>query len=186
MPHHVLLAPTLKWSEHDDAQPSWQLAEVLLTPEFITISLDRELMEASSARISVTTGWDTHVRIGAAPTLSDMVAEWLSDYLSAGKPVLSPPAAEERQLAAAAAGDQEPGKAIGARYFCRAAGPELIVLFPRAVTPDLFADAQIVEVLDTYARPSITADGGDVIFDRFDQETGIVRPHSARALGKTA
>lgn len=33
---------------------------------------------------------------------------------------------------------------------------------------------QIVELIETKVRPAVEADGGDIVFDRFDPETGIV------------
>jgi Fe-S cluster biogenesis protein NfuA len=34
--------------------------------------------------------------------------------------------------------------------------------------------AQIIELLDTRVRPAVAQDGGDIIFNRFDAETGTV------------
>ncbi|MEL6323282.1 MAG: NifU family protein [Pseudomonadota bacterium] len=37
--------------------------------------------------------------------------------------------------------------------------------------------AEIKELIDTRVRPAVAADGGDIVFHRFDVETGIVHLH---------
>ncbi len=37
--------------------------------------------------------------------------------------------------------------------------------------------AKIKELLDTRVRPAVAADGGDIVFDKWEQDTGIVRLH---------
>ena len=37
--------------------------------------------------------------------------------------------------------------------------------------------AQIKELLDTRVRPAVAQDGGDIVFDRFNPETGMVYLH---------
>ncbi|MEM9738573.1 MAG: NifU family protein [Pseudomonadota bacterium] len=37
--------------------------------------------------------------------------------------------------------------------------------------------AEIQELIDTRVRPAVAQDGGDIVFDRFEQDTGIVHLH---------
>ncbi|MEM7768661.1 MAG: NifU family protein, partial [Pseudomonadota bacterium] len=37
--------------------------------------------------------------------------------------------------------------------------------------------AEICELIDTRVRPAVAQDGGDIVFDRFEEDTGIVHLH---------
>ena len=42
-------------------------------------------------------------------------------------------------------------------------------------TPDSEIVAEIKGLLDTRIRPAVAQDGGDILFDHFDEDTGVLR-----------
>lgn len=80
-------------------------------------------------------------------TLKPLTLAAIMDHFVAGAPVLAAPRA--------------------------APGPEATVYDG----PTAQIVAEIEELLETRVRPAVAADGGDIVFDRFDPERGIVHLH---------
>ncbi len=81
--------------------------------------------------------------------LSPLITEVIMKYILSGQPVIT---------------DLKPSETIDS-------APDYESLYD---SDTLSIVKQIVELIDTRVRPAVSADGGDIIFNRFEPETGIV------------
>ncbi|MEM1104941.1 MAG: NifU family protein [Pseudomonadota bacterium] len=87
---------------------------------------------------------------GAAwPQLKPLVLAAIMDHFVAGLPVI----------------DDAPGEGASASDAGEYAGEAAEIV------------AEIRELIDTRVRPAVAQDGGDIVFDRFESDTGIVHLH---------
>jgi Fe-S cluster biogenesis protein NfuA len=94
-------------------------------------------------------------------TLDDQVGALMAAHLANGHPVLSAATARRR----------------------RAQEEEVVAARARA---EGTVEDEILELLESHVRPTVRADGGDVVFERFDPATGIVRPPRPAAPRRAA